>query len=255
MRKPRPRQRSRSGVPIPISHGCQSQECCIYDDSGPAVPTAATYNGFPTPLVLSNHPLSTQQYSGLQQDIHTSSHFPNTDDRFFPTRYYQDEPVTPHLLVIALETLSPTGAPISPGVAQRSTFCESVSDSHHSPNAVANDPIADPVFDVVEDRFPHAGWMCAPPNTARSLDVDRYSSSSHTTLTLYDSQNITSNVLDMSDNAHTFNPQLHSTWSLNHPSTSPRSPVCTWGKDLKRHPLSYPRRFGSLLKRLQCRQP
>ncbi|KAH8995871.1 hypothetical protein EDB86DRAFT_1070442 [Lactarius hatsudake] len=222
MRKLRPRQRSHGGVPIPISHGCQSQECCIYDDSGPAVPTAATYNGYPTPSVLGNHPLSAPQSSGLQQDIHTSSQFPNTNDSdgFFPTRYYQDEPVSPHLLVIAPETLSPTGAPIPPREARSSTY-ESVSDS---PNAVANEPIADPVSDVIEDRFPHAEWMCAPPNTARSLNVDRYSSSSHTTLTLYDSQNITSDVLDMSGDAHTFNPQLHSTRSPNHPSTSPRSP-------------------------------
>ncbi|KAH9031181.1 hypothetical protein EDB84DRAFT_1438957 [Lactarius hengduanensis] len=125
-------------------------------------------------------------------DIPTSSHFPNTDDGFLPTR---------------------------------------VSDSR---NAVTNEPIADLVSDVGEDWFPPAGWMCAPPNTARSLDVDRYStSSSHTTLTLYDSQNITSDVLDMSGNAHSFNPQLHSTRSPNHPSTSPRSPgnfsdLLTW---------------------------
>ncbi|KAH9056764.1 hypothetical protein EDB87DRAFT_1755687 [Lactarius vividus] len=213
--KLRPRQRSRSGVSvmsIPISHDCQSQECCIYDDSEPAGPTAATYNGYPIRLGPSNHPLSTPQSSGLQQGVPTSSHFPNTDDGFFPTRYYQDEPVTPNPLVITLDTSSPTlaGAPISPGVARGFAFYERVSDY---PNTVANGPIADPVSDVGEDRIPPA--------------------SSHMAFTLYDPQNITSNVLDMSDNPRPFNPQLHSIRSPNHLSTSPRSPgnfsdLLTW---------------------------
>ncbi|KAH9069448.1 hypothetical protein EDB83DRAFT_2314471 [Lactarius deliciosus] len=117
-----------------------------------------------------------------------SSHFPNNDDGFFPARYHQDVPVTSH--PIALETPLPAGAPIAPGVARSSTFYERVLVSD-SPKAVTNEPTVNPVSDVPvgEGRFPPSGW------------------------TSYDAQSP--------------NPQLHSTWSPDHPPTSLLSDLLT----------------------------
>jgi hypothetical protein len=44
------------------------QESCVYE---PAVQTASSYNDFPTPLVLSDHPLSLPQSSGEVQQVRT----------------------------------------------------------------------------------------------------------------------------------------------------------------------------------------
>ncbi|KAH9171143.1 hypothetical protein EDB89DRAFT_1175882 [Lactarius sanguifluus] len=213
MKKLGPRQCCRSGMPIPVSHECQGQECCIYhdSDSDPVVPIASTYNSRPTPFILGNLPLSIPQSSRLHQDI--SSHFPNNDDGFFPSRYHQGVPVTSH--PIALETSLPAGAPNAPGVARSSTFYERVLVSD-SPNAVTNEPMVNPISDVPvgEGRFPPSGWT-----------------SSHMALRLlvYDPQNTmpVSDVLYMSYDAQSPNPQLHSTWSPDHPPTSLLSDLLT----------------------------
>ncbi|KAH9032398.1 hypothetical protein EDB83DRAFT_2525589 [Lactarius deliciosus] len=195
-------------MPIPISHECQGQECCIYhdSDSDPVVPTASTYNGHPTSFVPGNPPPPIPQSSRLHQGI--SSHFPNNDDGFFPARYHQDVPVTSH--PIALETPLPVGAPIAPGVARSSTFYERVLVSD-SPKAVTNEPTVNPVFDVPvgEGRFPPSGWT------------------SNMALWLYDPQNTMSDVLYRSYDAQSPNPQLHSTWSPDHPPTSLLSDLLT----------------------------
>ncbi|KAI9433815.1 hypothetical protein H4582DRAFT_2184919 [Lactarius indigo] len=88
---------------------------------------------------------------------------------------------------------------------------------------ISTEPIANPVSDEGEDWFQPDRRMYAPPNTARSLDMDRYSSSSHMALTLSSSQDLTSDVLDISDNAQSPSSQLHSTLSLNCLPMSPRS--------------------------------
>ncbi|KAH9171134.1 hypothetical protein EDB89DRAFT_1973086 [Lactarius sanguifluus] len=179
-------------------HDCHGQECCLY---APAVPTGSSHNDYPPSL--RNHSFSSlKSPAELQQDIPV---FPNNDDGFFLARY-PDVPVTPHYPVIATISESPLGTPITPGVARRSTFREGVPDSQ---NVVANGPIADPVSYSGEDRCPPIGcqWMCASLNTAQSLDVDRYSSSSHRARSpCYDSQNIKSDVLYMSHNVQSPRP-------------------------------------------------
>ncbi|KAI9454309.1 hypothetical protein BJY52DRAFT_1225179 [Lactarius psammicola] len=207
----------RSDQDSDFSHDCRGQECCIYE---PAVPTAVSYNNYPTPVqvVPSNHPLSIQQSSKLQQDIPTSSHFPNNNDDLFPARY-QGVPVTPHR-PITFESFLPAVTPIAPGVARSSTFHKRVLDS---PNAVINESIIGPVSNLGEDRSKSpTRWICSPPNAAQSLNMDGYSSSSHMALTPYDSQDTMTNVLYMSHSARSPSPQLHS--GPNHPPTSPRSP-------------------------------
>ncbi len=216
-----------------LSHDCQGQECCIYE---PAVLTTASYNDYPTPVFLSKYPLSLPQSSGLQQvrtyhafrsqilnvyclqHIPTSSHFANNSGEFFVAEH-QGVPATPHHPAHAAEKPPPAGTPNAPGVALDPTFHQR---RLGSSNAATNGPIIDPVSDLYEDWCSPTEWMCATPNTAQSLDMDRYLSNSHTALTPYDSQNITSEVLYMSHNARSPSPQLHS--SPNHPPTSSPSP-------------------------------
>ena len=59
-----------------------------------------------------------------------------------------------------------------------------------SPNYVANGVIVDPVPNPCEIWCSPAEWMHAIPNMAQLPETDRYSSNSHPTPTLYDSQNL-----------------------------------------------------------------
>ncbi|KAH9057525.1 hypothetical protein EDB87DRAFT_1021323 [Lactarius vividus] len=212
------------GPDLDFSHDRYRQQHCLYE---PAVPTAFSHNSYHTPVApsLRDHPLSPPTSPAeLQQDIPT---FPNNNDGFFPAGYL-DVPVTPHYPVIAIETISPLRTPVELGVARRSTFREGVPDSQ---NVVANDPIADPVSYSSEDWYPPIGyqWTCASLNTSQSLDIDRYSSSSHIALTPYhDSQNIKSNVLYMSHNLQS--PQLYSSTNnlpTSHPPPEKHSDLLT----------------------------
>ncbi|KAI9433821.1 hypothetical protein H4582DRAFT_948889 [Lactarius indigo] len=212
---------ARSDPDLDFSHDCHGQEFCLY---GPAVPTASSHNDYPTPVVLSDRPHSLPQSSEPQREIPISSYFPNNDDESFPVGY-PGVPVTPHYPVIGFESFSPTGTYVALGLAQRSNFHRDERVLHNT-NAVTHEPIsqaiADPVSNLGEGRCPHNGrqWVCSPPNMARPLKMDRYSSSSHMALSpYYDSQNIRSDVLYMSHNAQS---QLCSDPS--YPPMSPPSP-------------------------------
>ncbi len=130
-------------------------------------------------------------------------------------------PVTPHHPVIAFasETFSPAGTPVGLRVALGSTFHER---GLESLNAVANEPIVDPVSTLGEDWCSPTRRMHATPNMVRSLDTDRYSSSSHMALTPYYDSQITSDVSYMLHEAQS--PSLRSHSSLNDLPTSPPSP-------------------------------
>ncbi|KAI9454303.1 hypothetical protein BJY52DRAFT_1392339 [Lactarius psammicola] len=195
----------RSDPDLDSSHDCQGKECCLY---GCAVPTTASHNDYPTPVVPGNHPHSLPQSPGVQQHIPTSSPFPNNDDEF-PPAGYPEVPVSPHHPVVAFasETFSPAGTPIALGEALGSTFHERRLDGI---NVVANELVVDPISTPGGDWCPPTMWMCATPNMPRSLNMGRYSNISHMALTPYYDSQIASNMSYMSHGAQSLSPQLHS---------------------------------------------
>ena len=95
-------------------------------------------------------------------------------------------------------------------------------ESLDNPNDVA-EVIVNPDSNSCENWYsPTTEWIRAIPNTAQSPETDRYSSNSHPTPTLYDTQNITSKKLYLSQNARSLSPQPYS--SPNHWHTPTPSP-------------------------------